>query len=700
MALMSKLRDKTHIVLFVLVAAFVGLIVFEWGMNFTGPAKKAGVAGKVNGQTISMKQYEEIYNSLTTNFRQSNPGAEITPDIDAKFREQAWNLAVDQALTEQMFKQYGIEVTDQEVLDAVNSDLNPPVIIRQNFTDPKTGKIDHQLLDKARSDPQAKNFWVNAQDAVKRELMVRKLLMALKTMVVVTDPELNELVQRQFTTFSASFIPFPLSYGGADDSFPVKDEEVKAWYDAHKEQFRQEPVRSAEFVFFPLTPSAQDSVQVKKEIDALVPQFASAPSDSAFVKIQSDMPNAANEALSRADFSLAAGNAVFGSPKLAVGQIVGPVADQGYYRLLKIKGISVGEPVASASHILIRLNPGDKADAERVMGLLKQISDEMKSGASFASLAAKYSQDPGSARNGGFVGWFTKERMVPQFSQAVFAGRPGQIVGPVQTQFGLHIIKIEGFDNRRIVCSEVVRQMKASSHTAESIKRQAMTFQSTAKSKGFEVAAREQKLDVGKTGDFSRQSLLSVPGMGDSITRFAFKSKEGDISDVLDTDKGFLVARLLSKNDTGYHQLDTTLKAMIKTELVHEKQGVALKAKLVGLSKTAGGSLDAIVARDPNLHKITPKEIRWRDGYIDGYGVDPRLVEAMAGMKPNILSQPVQTSAGYALVLLAGRQLAPGVDLAAEKLKILPQFMKVKQEQFLSEYLGSIRKAAKIEDNR
>ncbi|NTW47175.1 MAG: peptidylprolyl isomerase, partial [Chlorobaculum sp.] len=583
MALMSKLRDKTHIVLFVLVAAFLALIVFEWGMNFTGPTKKAGAVGTVNGESISMTQYEELYNKLVSGFRQSNPGAEITSDLDAKFREQAWNYAVDQTLIQQLLKKYGIDVTDQEVLDAVNSDLNPPMIIRQNFTDPQTGKIDRKLLEQARSDPKAKEFWLNAQEAVKRELMVNKLVMALKTMVVITDPELTEVVQRQFTTFTGSFIPFPLSYAGPESNFPVKDEEVKSWYDAHKAQFREEPTRSAEFVFVPLTPSAQDSLQVKKEIDGLIPQFASAASDSEFVKIQSDMPNSVNVALSRADFSNAAGNAVFGSPKLAPGQIVGPIADNGYYRLLKIKSITTGEPVASASHILIRINPADKADGQRVMGLLKQISEELRGGASFASLAAKYSQDPGSARNGGYVGWFTKDRMVPQFAQAVFAGRPGQIVGPVQTQFGVHVIKIEGFDNRRIVASEVARQIKASTLTAESIKRNAATFQAEAKSKGFEAAAKAQKLEVGKTGDFTRQSLLSVPGMGEAVTKFAFKAKEGDVSDVLDTEKGFVITKLLSKNDTGYHQLDAQLTAMIKAELAREKQGAALKAKLAGL---------------------------------------------------------------------------------------------------------------------
>lgn len=697
---MTKLRDKTHIILFVLVAAFLALIVFEWGMNFTGPAKKAGLAGKVNGVSIPMDQYEGVVNDLSVNFRQSNPGVDITPQIEAKFREQAWNLAVDQVLVELLLKKYGITVTDQEVIDAVNNDLNPPMIIRQNFTDPKTGKIERQLLETARRDPQAKQFWLKAQDGIKREIKIDKLLMALRSMAPVTDPELTELVQRQFTTFSGSFIPFPLSYAGPESSFPVKDKEIADWYEAHKIQFKQDPVRSAQFVYFPLQPSAQDSLQARKEIDALIPQFASAPKDSEFVKIQSDIPEAVNVTFSRADFTPVAGNAVFGSPKLSPGQIVGPVADQGFYRLLRIKSISNGEPAASASHILLRFNPADRADAERAVALARQIFSELQKGTDFASLAARYSADQASAANGGFVGWFTKERMVPQFSQAVFSGRPGQIVGPVMTQYGFHIIRIEGFDNRRIVCSMVARQIKPSSQTSESVKRKATLFQSDAKSKGFDVTAKSQSLNIGKTGEFSRQSMAAMPGMDESIAKFAFKAKEGDISDVLDSEKGFVVMKLLTRNDSGYRLLDAQLKPMIKAELVRQKQGAALKSRIIALSKDAAGSLDAMAARDPNLHKITSDRILWRNGTIEGYGVDQQLVEAMAGMTLNKLSAPVPMANGYAVAVINAKKFDPAVDSAAEKTRILPQLMKAKQEQCISEYLRAFRNAAKIEDFR
>ncbi|NTU90947.1 MAG: peptidylprolyl isomerase [Chlorobiaceae bacterium] len=700
MAIMSKLRDKTHIILFILVGAFLALIVFEWGMNFTGPASKGGLAGKVNGRPITMAQYDEIYNGLRQNFMQSNPGADVTPQAEANFRQQAWSIVVDQALVEDMFKKYGITVQDSEVLDAVNSQINPPMIIRQNFTDPRTGQIDRALLDKARRDPQAKAFWVKAEEVIKRELMVDKLLLALKTMGIVTDPEVNELVQRQYTQFTASFIPFPLSYAGPDTQFPVKDDEIRKWYEAHKAQLKQEPTRSADFVVYPLIPSSQDSLQVKKEIDALLPQFASAPSDSEFVKVQSDRPTAVNESLSRADFSPAAGNAVFSSPRLVPGQIVGPIADRGMYRLLKIKSISSGQPVANASHILIRFNQADPADAQRAVQRAAMIFEELKKGVKFEELASKYSEDPGSARFGGNVGWFSKERMVPQFAEAVFAGKPGQVIGPVRTQFGLHIIRINGFDSKRIVCSEVSRQIKASSQSSATIKRKAELFQGDARSKGFDQAARLAHLEVVKTGEFTKGSMIPVIGMNEQVLRYAFKAKEGDISDVIETEVGFVVMKLTSKNDTGYRQLDADLQKKIKAELVAEKMAAALKAKLTAMAKTPGITLDAIAAKDASLRKITSSEIRWRDGFITGYGQDRQLVEAMAGMTQNRLSQPVQCVGGYALVVLTGRSMPADLNPAAEKARIMPQLMKVKQEQLFSEYFNSVRSSAKIEDFR
>ena len=72
----------------------------------------------------------------------------------------------------------------------------------------------------------------------------------------------------------------------------------------------------------------------------------------------------------------------------------------------------------------------------------KKVEDELKKGADFAELAKKESKDPG-ASDGGDLGFFTKEQMVPEFSKLAFELEPGKISDPVKTQFGWHIIKVE-----------------------------------------------------------------------------------------------------------------------------------------------------------------------------------------------------------------------------------------------------------------
>jgi peptidyl-prolyl cis-trans isomerase C len=73
----------------------------------------------------------------------------------------------------------------------------------------------------------------------------------------------------------------------------------------------------------------------------------------------------------------------------------------------------------------------------------KAIEAQLKGGADFATLAKEKSKDPGGAQNGGDLGYFTKDQMVPEFADAAFKLDKGQISDPVHTQFGWHIIKVE-----------------------------------------------------------------------------------------------------------------------------------------------------------------------------------------------------------------------------------------------------------------
>src|ERR1700680_4237505 len=99
----------------------------------------------------------------------------------------------------------------------------------------------------------------------------------------------------------------------------------------------------------------------------------------------------------------------------------------------------------------------------------KAVADELKKGADFAELAKKKSKDPG-ASDGGDLGFFTKDQMVPEFSAVAFALEPGKISDPVKSQFGWHIIKVEEKRNRK---APEFEQVKAQIETYVTRKAQA-----------------------------------------------------------------------------------------------------------------------------------------------------------------------------------------------------------------------------------
>jgi peptidyl-prolyl cis-trans isomerase C len=138
-----------------------------------------------------------------------------------------------------------------------------------------------------------------------------------------------------------------------------------------------------------------------------------------------------------------------------------------------------GEQEVHARHILVETE--DEA---------KQVEEELKKGADFAELAKKKSKDPG-ASDGGDLGFFTKDQMVPEFSTVAFALEPGKISDPVKSQFGWHVIKVE---EKRARKAPDFEQVKAQIETYVTRKAQAdyvSKLRETAKVERMDQAAAE-----------------------------------------------------------------------------------------------------------------------------------------------------------------------------------------------------------------
>jgi peptidyl-prolyl cis-trans isomerase C len=143
-----------------------------------------------------------------------------------------------------------------------------------------------------------------------------------------------------------------------------------------------------------------------------------------------------------------------------------------------------GEQEVHARHILVESEDDAKA-----------IAEELKKGADFAELAKKKSKDPG-APDGGDLGFFTKDQMVPEFSNVAFALEPGKISDPVKSQFGWHIIKVEEKRNRKAPDFEQVKSQIETYVTRKAQADYVAKLRETAKVERMDKPAETAKTDA------------------------------------------------------------------------------------------------------------------------------------------------------------------------------------------------------------
>ena len=138
-----------------------------------------------------------------------------------------------------------------------------------------------------------------------------------------------------------------------------------------------------------------------------------------------------------------------------------------------------------ASHILIRVpENGDAAAKEQAKAKANDLLKEVKAGKDFAALAKENSQDPGSAVNGGDLGFFEHGQMVPPFDQAAFSLGVGQVSELVETQFGFHIIKVVEKQASRTVPIDDVRPQIQQFLENQNRQEQTRAFVDTLRAKG------------------------------------------------------------------------------------------------------------------------------------------------------------------------------------------------------------------------
>jgi peptidyl-prolyl cis-trans isomerase D len=696
MPLMTKIRENLSTFFSIFAGVFVVYIVLDWGMDITGRKRAKSMAasqeiGKINGQAIQAKEFSEMVRRAVDN-QKTQTGTEPDENQQQTIRDQIWNQLVDQALYDKEIERLGIKVTDQEIVDWVKGD-NPPDFLRQQFTD-STGAFNRQAYETTIMNPQNKSIMVRVEDALRKQRLREKLQSIVTASVQVGEGDILQKFCDQNIKYEANYAFFDPSTLIKDDEVTASDDDLRRYFNDHSDEYKVEASRKLKYVLFPFVPSKDDSLNILTDIEDIMQRAKAGVEFDTLAKMYSETP-INNTYRSHGSLSTEKENAIFSGKS---GDIIGPIKESDGYHLVKVKDFRSGkDEFIHASHILIQ---AENNDTVKALKEAKNIFAMAKSGQDFTTLAKKYSKDPGSGAKGGDLGWLGKGRMVKPFEDAASKAKPGQVIGPIRTQFGYHIIKVHAKDNREVRFSDIRLPLQASARTRSDVGQRAQDFAYLAKQSSFDKEAAQSNYSVVETPSFQKDAVISGIGMNNAINKFAFKNKIGTLSEPFSLSNGSVVVMVTEVKDAGIRPFDE-VKIAIQNRWKHEKKIDKVKALAQEMRKTLlpTDSLKILSTKNPmiSVQHLAPFTF---GGYIPGIGRDLNFMGGIQILKPGDISNPIESNRGIYIVQMLSKSTFDSTAYTSQRAELRNQLINEKKNRFFTEWADQLKKSADIVDNR
>ncbi|KPA88899.1 parvulin-like peptidyl-prolyl isomerase [Pseudomonas asplenii] len=312
------------------------------------------------------------------------------------------------------------------------------------------------------------------------------------------------------------------------------------------------------------------------------------------------------------------------------------VKDEDLQALYKKETSNLAEQ-RRAAHILIEVN--DKVTDAQAKAKIEEIQQRLAKGEDFAALAKQFSQDPGSANNGGDLGFAGPDVYDPAFEKALYALNKGQVSGPVRSEFGYHLIKLLGVEAPEVptfasLKDKLTRELKAQQVEQRFVEATKQLEDSSFEASDLAQPAQDLNLKVQTTAPFGREGGEGIAANRAVVTA-AFSPEvldEGANSSAIDLDPDTVIV-LRAKEHRKPEQLPLeSVDASIRKQLTKEHATAAAKVKA-----------DELIA-SLREGKAVPAGQSWKvqEAVTRGQeGVDPAVLQALFRMpKPAAKDKP------------------------------------------------------------
>ncbi len=693
MGFMAKMRDNTGVVLWILVIAFGVIFMLQDTNVFDIIGQTGNAIAKVNGDEITLDEYNSVVQGQLQRIRQSSPD-EIPPQTEELIREQVFDGLVDDRLRRQEMDRLGVTVTPGEIQDLVFGDQPHPAIA--DIFQGEDGQVDRELLTSYAQDPANAEWWVGVEQFLENERRREKLEKLLEATVRVSEEDIENFYRQQNATVSADYVALRFA-SVSEDEIDVSDRELRRYYDDHKDDFERKQSWVVEYVALSTNPTASDTADVVADLERVRSRFAEARDDSVFLsRYFSERPYTDVE-FRRDELNEQIADSVFSD--LTVGRIFGPIESEGMMHLVKLVGTEPAEERSvKARHILKRAAESDaeaRATARREIQALRR---RIASGESFAELAATESDDAVSGANGGDLGWFGPGAMVEPFETAAFRARRGALVGPVETSFGYHLIEVLDISNVAVKVADMALRIRTTPATLNSIEEELEDLQYFAEEeKNFRQEVDRRELEI-QTVEIEEDQQF-IPNIGNSRTlqNFLAVARVGSVSEPIELNDKYILAHVVEIKKAGFRpfqEVRAEIEPRVKTEARKEIQ----LQKLTDALQSSGGDLSAVAAA-VGASVQSANNIGVANPIVSGLGREPSFVGTVAGLSQSSVSDPV---GGNAAAFVAQRTDS-GADLelsAEQKESIRLRLLQERRNQLRTEWIAGLREQADIVDNR
>ena len=364
------------------------------------------------------------------------------------------------------------------------------------------------------------------------------------------------------------------------------------------------------------------------------------------------------------------------------------------------------------SHILIKTplpGPDGKVDEKGVAEARHRAEDllqQLKSGAKLEDLAKKYSEDTGSAKQGGSLGWIGKGQTVPEFEKTAFSLSKGQMSDLVKSSFGFHIIRVDDkqeahvrtLDEVKPEIEPVIKHQKGQ----QIAQKKADALMKQARTQGLDAAAAALGVPVITSDFFSRKDNLPGLGPANQFMDAVFASAENSPPDMAPASQGITVFQLLGVKPASTPTFEE-IRSRVEDEFKNERSSTLLSQKVQELSDRAKAEHDLKRAAKELGATVKTSDFVLPDGQVPDVGSMSGQAAVAFTMKPGEISGPISSGANAVVLSVLENQQPTDADFTAKRDQIRDQLLLGKQEErfklFVSSLVDEMTRSGKIRRN-